>query len=416
MVAEYRFAHEPAIVRVAIVIAFLCATACGAEWPQFRGPNRDGVSSETGLLKVWPEGGPKLLWTAKGCGRGYVAPAIAEGTVYTAGDIGNDCFVLALDLNGELKWKTSNGNAWTGDIPGARGTPTVNGGMVYHLNAHGDLACLDAKTGSKLWGRNVLKEFGASNIAWALAESVLVDANNVICRPGGRDACLVALDRKTGKTVWASKGADEQATHSSSISFTFAEIRHVVSLTTKAVVAVNAENGETLWRHPLPWSNQTIPTPIYSDGCVFITIGNFCANLKLAAEGGKLAPKELWRKDDFMTYMSGAVLVDGHLYGFHGVHTGNWCCVNFETGRTRWAVKGVPKGGLTYADGMLYCTDERGTISLVKATPEAYHLVSQFKVPGGGSGPLWAPPVVCGGRLYIRHGDCLHVFEVAARR
>ena len=385
-----------------------------AEWPQWRGPNRDGVSTETGLLKAWPQGGPKLLWTAQGCGKGYVAPAISQGLIYTSGDIGNGCFVIALDLNGELKWRTPNGNAWTKDYPGARGTPTVSGGMVHHLNAHGDLACLDARSGNKLWLRNVLKEFGATNITWALAESVLVDGDNVICRPSGREACLVALDRKTGRTVWTSKGTGEQATHSSSILFAFAGVRHVVSLTTGAVVAVNADNGEPLWRHGVSFGNQTIPTPIYSNGCVFITTERFCGSLKLTMEDGRLAPKELWRKPGFRTYMSGAVLVDGHLYGFHGVHTGNWCCVDFSTGKTRWTVRGIPKGGLTYADGMLYCVGERGTVSLVKATPEAHELVSRFKVPGGGSGPTWAPPVVCGGRLYVRHGDCLYAFDIKA--
>jgi outer membrane protein assembly factor BamB len=386
-----------------------------SQWPQWRGSNRDGLSTETGLLKAWPEGGPRLLWTAKGCGKGYVAPAISQGVIYAAGDIGSECFVLALDLNGGLKWKRPNGNAWTGDYPGARGTPTVSGGMVYHLNAHGALACLDARSGNTLWSRNVLKEFGANNITWGLAESVLVQGDHVICRPGSTDACLVALDRRTGRTVWTSKGLSDPASHSSSIGFTFAGIRHIVSLTQHGVVAVNAEDGELFWRYKLPWSNQVIPTPIQHAGHVFITTGDFGGCLKLAREGDRIVAVELRENTEFKSYMSGAVLVDGHLYGFHGVHTGHWCCVDFHTGKTTWAAKGIPKGGLTYADRMLYCVDERGTVSLVKATPETFALVSQFQIPKGGSGPTWAPPVVCGGRLYIRHADFLYAFDIRAQ-
>lgn len=388
--------------------------AAARDWPQWRGPDRDGVSKETGLLKAWPEGGPKLLWTAKGCGGGYSSPIVSKGIIYTVGDIGNECFVIALDLDGKIKWKTANGSAWTGDYPGARGNPTVSGGMVYHLNAHGDLACLDAKSGDKLWSRNVLKNFGAGNIAWALAESVLIDGDNVICRPGGKDACLAAFDKKTGKTVWTTKGDLGQATHSSSISFTFGGIRHIVSLTTAAAVAVNAENGQLLWRYSIPSSNQIIPTPVHKDGQVFITTGDFCGSLRLVVKDGKPAVEELWKNSNLKTYMSGAVLVGGYLYGFHGVNSGKWSCLEFQTGRTTWTVKGVPKGGLVCADGMLYCIDERGTVTLVRANPQAYKQVGQFKVPVCGSGPTWAPPVVCGGRLYVRHGDCLHCFNVSA--
>ena len=381
-----------------------------ADWPQWRGQNRDGVSTETGLLEQWPDGGPKLLWTAKGCGAGYSTVAIADGLIHTTGDFGKQCFVLAFDLNGDLKWKTANGRAWTGETPGARGIPTVDGDRLFSMNAHGELICLEARTGKRVWSRNVVKDFSGKVIRWGLAESVLVDGNNVICTPGGRDACLVALDKRTGRTVWTSRGVSDEPGYASPIVFEFGGVRQVVNLTSKGLVAVRAETGQLLWRYAPRAGDLCVPTPIYSNGSVFTSCYHFPGGeVKLSTTDNKVTAAEAWRTDHMQNYHGGVVLVNGYLYGNH--KTG-WSCIDFQSGRLMWSAKGIGMGSLTYADGMLYCLNERGTMALVKATPKAYALVSQFRIPRGGRGPTWAHPVVCGRRLYTRHGDCLYAFDV----
>jgi len=384
-----------------------------AHWPQWRGPNRDGVSTETGLLKQWPDGGPKLLWTARGCGRGFSTVSIANGLIYTTGDTGAECLVIALDLGGKLKWKTPIGKAWTKEYPGARTIPTVNGGRAYALSGHGELICLDARTGERIWWRNVVKDFGGEVIRWGLAESVLVNANRLICTPGGKDACMAALDKKTGNTLWTSKGASEPAAHASPIVFEFGGIRQVVNLTSNGLIAVKAETGEVLWRYRQRSANWNVPTPIYSKGGVFTTSACFHGGkVNVAVEGNAITATEAWKTSQMHSEHGGVVLVDGCLYGNHKK---GWSCIDFDTGKLMYHARGIGKGSLTYADGMLYCLNERGTMALVDAIPKAYSLVSQFKIPRGGRGPTWAHPVVCGGRLYIRHGDYLHAFDIVGQ-
>jgi len=379
-------------------------------WPQWRGPNRDGVSTETGLLKQWPEGGPPLLWTARGCGKGFSTVSIVNGLIYTTGDTRAECLVIALDLDGKLKWGTPIGRAWTKEYPGARTIPTVSGGRVYAFSGHGEVACLDARTGERIWWRDAVKDFGGKVIRWGLAESVLVDGNNVICTPGGKDACLVALDKGTGETVWTSKGVSDEPGYSSPIFFEFGGVRQVVTLTSKGLVAVRADTGEFLWRYAPRSGNLCVPTPIYSDGGVFTAYYHFPGGkVGLAAADAQVTATETWRTDHMQNYHGGVVLVNGYLYGNHKK---GWSCIDFQTGELMYSSRGIGEGSLTCADGMLYCLNERGTLALVKATPKAYTLVSQFRIPEGGRGPTWAHPVVCGGRLYLRHGDRLYAFGI----
>jgi len=403
----------------AAVLIWLVVQGCGLvwpaqaqDWPQWRGPNRDSVSTETGLLKKWPEGGPRLLWMARGCGSGYSTVSIADGLIYTTGDIGNECFVVAFDLDGNLKWKTPSGKTWTKEYPGARSIPTVHGGMVYALNGHGRLIGLDAGTGKSIWSRNVVSDFGGKVIRWGLAESVLIDGNNVICTPGGKDACMVALDKRTGKTVWTSKGASYMAGHASPIICEFGGVRQIVNLTRNGLVAVIARTGEFLWHYGPRSSDWHVLTPIYSDGGVFF-VGPYgiATKITLAAQGNKIAASRAWEVR-MQNHHGALVLVNGYLYGHD---KDGWCCLDFETGKRMWFAKGIGKGSLTCAQGMLYCLNERGTVALVRASPKGYDSVSQFQIPAGGSGPTWAHPVVCEGHLYVRHADYLYAFDIKAR-
>jgi len=396
-----------------VALAGACAMGAAADWPQWRGPNRDGLSAEKGLLKEWPEGGPKLLWTAKGIGEGFSTVAIADGLIYTAGNVGGDALLTALALDGATKWQAKVGPAHRVDHPGTRGTPTVDGGQLYYENPDGMLSCLDAQSGKEAWALNILKEFNGRNITWALAESVLIDGDKLICCPGGEQSAMAALDKKTGKTLWVCKGGGDKPGYASPIAVDYQGLRQYVTLTSHAAIGVHAKTGELLWRHPhkTEW-DANIPTPIYSDGCVFINsgYGSGGALLKLKVEGDKCSVEKLWGTKTLDNHHGGVILVDGFLYGT--AHGGPLMCLDFKTGERKYASPGVGKGSVTYADGMLYLYSERGQAGLAKASPDGLKLSGQFRVPAGGKGPNWAHPVVCGGRLYIRHGNLLFAYDI----
>lgn len=394
-------------------------TKAGGSWPQWRGPNRDGISKETGLLKEWATDGPPLLWTARGMGPGYGSVAVANGLIYTAGNVGSEMKMTAVSLDGKIKWQESCGPAFRGGYAGSRGTPTIEGGRAYYETPDGNVACLDAATGRQVWSVNVGQKFRAQKIGWALSESVLIDGDNVICTPGGRDAGVVALNKNTGDTVWVCKELSDKAGYSSPIAFEFRGVRQIVQMTGHAAVGIHARTGRLLWRHPHKTAHDAnIPTPIFYKGTVFIDSGYGSGGglLKLDVSSSRASVSQPWRTRDLDNHHGGVVLVDGYLYGSsHSNQGGKWVCVDIRTGRTMHTGSGVGKGSVTYADGMLYTLNEKGTMGLVPATPRGHKVVGQFQLPRGGSGQSWAHPVVCGGRLYIRHGDALHAFDIKAK-
>ena len=402
-------------VAVWALAAGVCLAGAGHEWPQWRGPKRDGLSAETGLLKQWPKGGPEKLWTATGIGHGFSSMSIAGGLVYTGGNVGKETMVTALTLDGKIAWQTPNGGAYTRSIPGSRSTPTVDGARVYHKSPEGRVACLDAQSGKELWAVDLMKAFGGRNITWAQAESPLIDGNRVICSPGGAQAAVVALDKATGKKVWVCKGTGDKPGYASPILVEQDGLRLIVTMTAKAAIGLNADTGELLWDFAHKTSYDcNIPTPIYHDGHIFIDsgYGSGGALLELTVAGKKASVKEVWRTKALDNHHGGIVLLDGYLYG--STHKGQWVCLEFKTGKVMYTERGVGKGSITYADGMFYTYSEGGAAGLVKAGPSAHEVVSTFRVPKGGRGPYWAHPVVCNGRLYLRHDDALHCYDIKA--
>ncbi len=405
------------IILIGGLLAASAASAAGQEafWPQFHGPNRDNMSGETGLLKEWPENGPALIWTAKGLGQGYSTVSIAGGMIYTAGNIDKDTVITALDLNGKVLWQVKNGPAWTKDRPGTRGTPTIDGDRLYYESPLGELVCLRARTGERIWGLNTLQKFQSKTNTWALAESLLVDGDHVISCPGGPQTCMVALDKKTGLVVWQAPGTDELAGYSSPILVEQQGLRIIVALTAKAIVGVNADTGELLWhvKHE-SYADENIMMPIYRDGCIFIsTLQTGSVKWQLHVKDGKASLEELWRTQDLDCHHGGVVLLDERLYGNSTFRNSNlWVCLDWQTGLCLSTEKGVGKGSLTYADGMLYTLSEDGLMGLARPTPTGLELVSSFKLPEGGEGPTWAHPVVCGARLYLRHDEFLYAYAL----
>ena len=406
-----------------LLMFFACVFAAGKmvtaeqepSWPQFHGPDRDNVSSETGLLKQWPAGGPKLLWTADGLGDGYSSASVANGTIFTAGDHGEHTTITAMDMQGKILWQTRNGKAWNGSYPGSRGTPTVELGRVYHESPHGDVTCLDAKTGKQIWTVNILKQFGAKNIRWALSESLLIDGERVVCCPGGPNASVVALNKKTGEIVWKCPSTGDLAGYASPILAECQGMRIIITLTSRAMIGVNADTGQLLWRvKHVSYADENVLMPIYHDGHVSIsTLKAGSVKWQIAIQNGKASVKEVWRSKAMDNHHGGVVLIDGYLYGSSCMYNkSQWICMDWATGEKQYAVKGVGTGALTCAGGLLYTLSRGGRMGIVRPTPTGHKVISSFKIPAGGKGPSWAHPVVCGGRLYIRHAGFLYVYDV----
>jgi len=398
-------------------ISTSAAEASECFWPRFHGPGGDNISPDAGLLKKWPQGGPPMLWTTEGIGEGYSSVSIAAGRIYTAGNIGDETTVTALDMEGRIVWQAPNGKAWTKSYEGTRGTPTIDGPRLYHQSPLGRLACFEAVSGKEIWSRNVLEEFGADNIRWALAESVLVEGDHVFSCPGGPQVSAVALDKMTGQTVWKAPSSGDVAGYATLTLAEFEGRRMLLTMSAKAAIAVDADAGELLWR----WPHETrydvnVLKPLYHAGQVFISSGYGAGSelLTLSSSGGKVTVEQAWSSEELDNHHGGVVLFEGRLYGAasQANKSAPWICLDWKTGQMVYAKQGVGKGSLTCADGMLYTLSETRDVGLAEATPAGHKLAGRFQIPAGGSGASWAHPVVCGGRLYIRHGNFLYAYNV----
>lgn len=394
------------------IYAFLITTAApAADWPQWRGPNRDGISSETGLLDSWPKGGPKLVWKAQGLGEGYSSFSVVGGRLFTQGQRGDQEFVLALDVNtGKPLWRTDTGRAFREQRGhGPRGTPTIDGDRLYALAADGMLVCLDAATGKRIWSLNIIERFRSRVLSWGISESPLVDGDRVIVTPGGRGASVVALDKMSGKVLWQSQS--DEAGYSSPIAYDAGGSRKVVVLTGEAAIGLDIKSGELQWRYKKV-SNGTanIATPIVHDGYVFLSsdYGTGCALLRLAPGSGAASGSEVYFSRDMRNHYSSSVLVDDYVYGYSdSILT----AMKFQTGQVAWRNRSVGKGSVTYAERNLYCLSEDGVVGLVEATPEGYREKSRFEIAHG-SYPTWTPPVIANGKLYLREQDNLYSYDI----
>jgi hypothetical protein len=394
------------------LLCFLvCTIAWAAEWPQWRGPNRDGISPETGLLDSWPKGGPSLVWKIRGLGEGYASAAIASGRLFVQGQQGDEEFVLAFDANtGKQLWRAPTGRSFRESRGyGPRGTPSVDGERLYALAADGMLVCLEAATGKRVWGFNIVDRFHGSVLHWGMSESPLVDGDRVIVTPGGSGAAVVALDKMSGRILWQSQS--DQAGYSSPMAFEVGGSRRVVVFTGEAAIGLDLNNGGLLWRYSKV-ANHTanIATPVVHDGHIFLSsdYGTGCALLKVAASSGGISASEVYFNRDMKNHYSTSVLVGDYLYGYS---SSILTAMRFQTGQVAWRDRSVGKGSLIYADGHLYCLGEDGVVGLVEATPAGYREKSRFEIPKGGF-PTWSQPVIAGGKLYLREQDNLYCYNI----
>jgi outer membrane protein assembly factor BamB len=410
----------PRLVPAALASLILAAAAGAADWPQFRGPDRDNVSKETGLLKSWPKDGPPLEWEAKGLGGGFSSVSVAGDRIYTLGNKKDKSFVVALERDGGKV-------VWTGEVGRSGGnlgcTPTVDGDHVFALGQEGDLVCLNIKDGGRVWHRNLLKEFGGSYGGWHYCESPLVDGDHVIVTPGGKDATLVALDRKTGETVWkcAVPAKHKEAGYSSVVVATVGGVKQYVQLFNGGVVGVSTD-GRVLWTYEkLGPNTANIPTPVVLKDEVLAVAGygKGGALLKLKADGKDVSAEEVYFKRELTNKHGGVLVVGDYVYGDTD-DQGQPYCIEVKTGKLKWKRerrqgKGEGSASVTYADGRLYFHYENGVVALVEASPEGYKEVGSFAVPKT-DGPARAHPVVAGGRLYVREGDRLYCYDVREKR
>ena len=397
-----------------VCITTVCAAPDTGYWPGFLGPNRDGRSPDTGLLKQWPTEGPKLLWKANTLGAGWGSVAVVSGCVYTTGNKadGSALMLIALDAaDGKEKWRVAQGPACKHDkYPAARSTPTLDGDRIYVLAGEGRVTCHDALTGKMLWSREC-QEMGGKVGNWRYAESVLVLGKVAFVTPGGKNA-VVALDKLTGKTLWSSD-AEATAGYSSCLALRQDKAIAIVNGTQDGLFAFDGRTGKKLWSSSFAAHNTAnCPSPLFSDGMLVWIVGykKGAVGVKAVCEQGAWTFNEAWHNSDLSTTCGGGVIDNGYVYGAAG---SDWACVDLKTGKTKWKAKAFGSGSVCYADGMLYLySDNGGMIALAPASPAELKIVSNFSVAG--KDKSWAYPVVTGGRLYLRYDTNLYCFDVQA--
>jgi outer membrane protein assembly factor BamB len=395
------------------------------EWPQWRGPNRDGISTETGLLDSWPEDGPPLLWKAGGLGNGFSSVAVAQGKIFTMGRFGRTEKLIALDVNdGSQLWATDAGTG--SGQRGPNSTPTVSGDLVFGVTFDGDLLCAETETGREIWRKSFPRDFGGKMMSgWGYSESVLVDGDRVICTPGSAQAMLAALDRRTGKVIWTTavspaSGGDRGAAYSSVVISHAGGTKQYVQLVGAGVIGVDATNGELLWGYnEIANGTANIPTPIVSNDYVFCSTGygdGGTALLRISGQRGRISPQEVYNlpADKTQNHHGGSILLGDHIYMGHGHNNGFPLCMELESGDDAWRPgrgPGTGSAAIAYADGHLYFRYENGVMALIEATPEEYRLKGQFRIPIN-HGQSWSHPVIADGKLYLRDQHELVCFNI----
>ncbi|GAA4423916.1 PQQ-binding-like beta-propeller repeat protein [Bremerella cremea] len=442
------------LVGATLVAGLSWKTVEANDWPQWQGNHRDAISQEKGLLKAWPADGPKLAWRVTELGGGDSTPSIADGRIFGMSNRGSDEIVWALsEETGKELWISKLGAAYQQGMPqskeGPGGTPTVDGDLMYVMGMAGNVACLKVADGEIVWQRDLKTEYDGAIPPWSYRESPLVDGNKVIFTPGGKGATIVALNKMTGETIWESKTSEEEpqpaaeerlreengpregrrrgpggprpdAAYSSAIALDVDGKRQYVQFTSKALVGVDAEDGDVLWTYDRPANRMGIncSTPIYHDGLVFAAsaYGNGGGAVKLNKKSdGTFDAEEVYFTSNMQNHHGGMIVVDDCLYGANGGNGGGFLsCLDFKTGDVLWRERRAPKGALAMADGLLYLRSEEGTVVLIQPNKEEYVELGRFEQPDRTDKPAWAHPVIANGKLYIRDHDLLLCYDISA--
>lgn len=405
------------LLPAACALLVTVATAAAADWPQWRGPDRSGRSPDTGLLKQWPAGGPKRLWLFQDAGLGYAGYSVVGGRLFTMGLRGDQEFVIAVNVaDGKEAWAAPVGPKYPNDWgDGPRMTPTVDGDRVYAIGGQGLLVCLKTENGEKVWEKSLTRDLGGRLQNWGYTESPLVAGDRLFCTPGGPQGTMAALNKLTGEVLWRSTELTDDAQYASPILIQHAGRPQLVQLVMRRFFGLDPESGKLLWQADFDGRVAVIPTPIFHEGHVYVTAG-YGIGSKLVKLGPDNAVSVVYDNKVMKNHHGGVILVGRHLYGYSDGP--GWICQDFFTGEEVWADKSLGKGATHYADGMLYCLDERsGEVALVEASPKGWNEKGRFKLeplsqkraPRGG---IWPHPVVIGGRLFLRDQENLFCFDV----
>ena len=396
-----------------------------SEW---REENRTGVSAETGLLKTWPEGGPELIWSNTELPKGHSSPTFGNNLIYITGNEGENDVLTALDATGTIKWKTVYGRSWNQSNPESRCSPTVESDRVYVSSGNGDLACINGTTGEIIWSLKASELHGGTYGMWGIAESLLIDGQKIYFSPGGPETMTIALDKMNGELLWKSESINSKPGYVSPILIEYAGKKMIINVALSYIFAIDASNGAVLWKikhedtadhsgYISTWPDLDFikcVTPLYHEGKIYITGGYDTggALLRLSEDGNSVSVE--WTDKVLDVHHGGVVLIDGCIYGSNWLSNGdgNWCCIDWNTGKTMWEEHWNNKGSIIAADGLLYIYDERrGTVGLLRPDPEKFDLISSFSFKGG-SGPYWAHPVINNGVLYLRHGEAMMAYNI----
>jgi outer membrane protein assembly factor BamB len=394
-------------------------------WPQFRGPRRDGISPERGLLQSWPEGGPKLLWKAENLGRGFSSPVFGGGRLYITGDLDGEVRIFALDLEGRRVWEKANGAEWKNPYPGARSTPAYNSGRIYHQNAHGRLVCLDAENGREIWSANLLEQFGGQNITWGLSECPLVDERAVYATAGGEQALAVAFDKATGKLLWKTPAlrdtegerALENASYTSPILAEFGGRRLLVNCSLRHLFCVDASTGALQWTKRVPTTYSVLAmTPALVNNGIFMTAphgrgGRLFKLIAPSTRDGNVSVEEVWQTR-LDTCQGGVIHVNDRIYGSFYPGRKGWGAVDAKSGEILYEAPDFVKGAPLWAENRLYALSEDGWMRLLEPAKSEFIVRGQFRLADARANDAWAHPVVFDGRMYLRYHESLFVYDV----
>jgi outer membrane protein assembly factor BamB len=419
--------------------AFLLAFGrlAAADWPQYRGPNRDDVSTETGLLKAWPKSGPPLAWTYEDAGVGYSGVAIVGDRLYTIGGRGTEEYLVALDVqSGREVWSAKvgplfqfKGNNWSA---GPSSTPTVDGDRIYALGGMGDLLCFEANSGKEMWRKNLPQELdaqvnpiggGPKGLGWGFTWSPLVDADALVCIPGGPKGTVAALDKKTGALLWRSADVKDQAAYTSPMVADIGGVRQYIVLTNQGLTGIAAADGKLLWRTNRKYSTEVINTPLLDGPLVYTTVaasGTGSDLVRIVKDGDAFKVEEVFSSKNLANHHGNVIRLREHVYGY--AQGKGWTCQKLSDGSVVWQEKlKLGAGSMAYADGKFYCYSENdGTCVLIDASTEGWRESGRFAIPQQSTnrkpaGKIWTPPVVANGRLYLRDQELLFCFDVKAK-
>jgi len=397
-----------------ILFAVLYISVSAQDVAQWRGPNRNGIYNETGLMRTWPDGGPKMLWHFEGLGEGHTSAAVTTTGIFTTGMIDGRGFVFAFDLKGNLKWKKEYGPEWTESHFGVRSTPLVINDKLYIMSSFGNLFCMKTSNGDFIWTVDTFKDYGGRNITWGVTENLLYDGDILYCAPGGPDAAVIAVDRNTGKLKWKSKGKGEKSAYCSPLLVTLPNRKLLVTMMETSIQGFDAVSGQLLWNFDHSTRPNVSPNlPVFINGYLYCTYGYGLGGvmLKVAPDGSSVT--EVWKNAFLDPKIGGVVVLNGRIYG-GGDRNRKLFCLDWNTGKEIYSLNQLAPCNIIANDGLLYIYSERGTVSLVEPGASGFNIISTFTVPLG-EGTHWAHLVIHNKKLYVRHGTALMVYDIAGK-